>query len=102
MIFLLGLLELLLFELLELLQFIEEVEFPLLVRLQMIHANPIGLVSVLFLQVLTLNLTHDCQLLPRETSTPSFSLKELDSSSILWFMRVMTIFLLYLSEEAHT
>ncbi len=68
----------------------------------MIHANPIGLVSVLFLQVLTLNLTHDCQLLPRETSTPSFSLKDLDSSSILWFMRVMTIFLLYLSEEAHT
>ena len=34
-------------------------------------------------------------LLNSVSGTPSFSLKDLDSSSTLWFMRVITIFLLY-------
>jgi len=84
------------FELLELLQFIEEVKFAFFVGVDMVHPDAIGLVCVLLPHVLPLDLVEHVQLLSEEGGTLSFSLKERDSSSTLWFMRVITIFLLYL------
>ena len=84
-----------LFEGFELLQFVKEVQLSFLVGFDMIHSHLIGLFCVLLTLVLSLDLIEDCQLLGYDGCTPNFSLKDFDSYSTLWFMRVITIFLLY-------
>lgn len=88
------LLEPLLFVLFELLQFVKKVVFSLLLGLNVLNTDFIGLLSVLFFHVLSLDLVEQGVLLRRIVITVSFSLNCLDSSPILWFMRVITIFLL--------
>lgn len=61
-----------------------------------IHSDSIRLLRVFLSEVFALDLVEYFELLSVGRGTPSFSLKDLDSSSTLWFMRVMTIFLLYL------
>lgn len=89
------LLQFLFLELFELLQFVEEVEFSFFVGVDVVHPDAVGLVCVLLSQVLSLDLVEHVELLHGERVTLSFSLKERDYYSTLWFMSVITIFLLY-------
>lgn len=90
------LLELMLLKLFELLQFIQKVQFAFFMGFDVVHSDFVGLFCIFFLEVLTLHLIQNLELLNSARCTLSFSLKDLDSSSTLWFIRVMTIFLLYL------
>jgi hypothetical protein len=89
------LLQLLLLELLELLQFVEEVKFSLFVGVDVVHPDAVGLIGILLSHILSLDLVEHVELLHGRRVTLSFSLKERDYYSTLWFMRVITIFLLY-------
>ena len=82
-------------ELFELLQFIQKVKFPLLMCFYMIHPDSVCFLRIFFLQVFPLHLIQHSQLLDNIDNTPNFSLKDLDYSSTLWFIKVITIFLLY-------
>lgn len=62
----------------------------------MFYAHLIGLFSVILPEILSLDLVKHGVLLNKGVITPNFSLKFLDYSPTLWFMRVNTIFLLYL------
>lgn len=84
------------FVLLELMQFIQKIHLSLLVCLNMLHSHSICLLCVLFPHVFSLNLVKHRVLLTYNKITLSFSLKFFDSSPTLWFISVMTIFLLYL------
>lgn len=72
-----------LLELFELLQLVQEVEFPFLMCVNMVHADAIGLVRILLAHVLTLDLVEHGELLHVGGCTLSFSLNERDSSSTL-------------------
>ena len=85
-----------LFIVLELCQFIQKIYLSLLLSLNMFYTHSIGLLSILLSHILSLNLIKHRVLLYYTLCTLSFSLNDLVSSPILWFIRVTTIFLLYL------